>query len=721
MLISLSPSLATWHKSDSNEPCFKHSCSSTAALPQPRARAHSQSIFCLDVYTTQVFDGLQMDGVRDSTMSTVHSALRSAEELNFSHEATSHVGSADGRCRALPGRSVLASTVAAAVVRRRLESSTIGGETSRRDYSASGTSVNAGSSAESRSSACIEENMIAKVEEPNEAERLQLVADMLSSSDVDVRDAAIKATKKAFGAAGTLRKAGGLSSRASLLVWAGAATALMAETHPPNIRRLVRLLSRVGFHLQGCCLPSPMAHKLWDHLRGLCQIGSEDVHAGALEVMGVVMRLDEAPAAEDESGPSCSALRLDEYTSLLEDGVDSAQPVVTRAAVAASLASSGLLKTASTAAASAGTSASADPSTVPAAAALTTGVAFDREQDEVRVDRDAGTCTRLWFVALSLLQDDDEGVRDCTSRACAAAASHGMSTTVGAGGSAGESVLHTASNKKFVESFTAPPKQTCFFFEPPDLVLTSQCCLFSCPTSGGRVDLCAVDRVLSHLAAIAENDGGGRAAEHFVSNLLRVLVGTPGTTSAPADAGLNGVGIGANSQEARFDMEYERNGEDEDEDTIFGHERRNQFQEPAVFARVAAPYLCRALVALDAREGGSTVFPAVVLLGLARVLGSLSDKLEELDGAGSASWHAGVYGGLVSAAAVGAAVFVFFSIGDHRTKHGGEGGAGGLLSRELARARKACEDFEAVRGGSQGVHPEVSSVISQALYAASSF
>ena len=380
-----------------------------------------------------------MDGVPDSSTSSVHSALRSAEELNFSHETTSHMGSADGRRRVLPGRSALASAVTAAVVRRRLESFAMGRGTSRRDHAGSGANVSVGSAAEPRSNACVEENMNANVDEPNEAEQLQLVADMLSSPDVDVRDAAIKATKKAFGAAGTLWKAGGLSSRASLLVWAGTATALMAETHPPNIRRLVRLLSRIGFHLQGCFLPSPMANQLWDHLRGLCQAGSEDVHAGALEVMGVIMRLREAPPAADNSGPSCSAPRLDEYTSLLEDGVDSAQPVMTRAAVATSLASSGLLKAASTEAASAATSASAGPSTDPGAVALATGVTSDREQEEFREDRRAGTSTRLWFVALSLLQDDDERVRNCASRACAAAASHGSSTIARAGGSAGGS------------------------------------------------------------------------------------------------------------------------------------------------------------------------------------------------------------------------------------------------------------------------------------------
>eukprot|EP00752_Nemacystus_decipiens_P004263 g3894.t1 len=625
------------------------------------AKSRCPPIRCAMLQVLQAFAGLQMDNEQDCTMSSVQGALRSAEELNFSHEATSRVESAGGRRRALPARSVLASAVVAAVVRRRLESCTVGTGTSRTD-----------SAAEPKSTDFMLENRRTKVEEATAEEQLQLVADMLSSPDVDVRDAAIKATKKSFGAAGTLRNAGGLSSRASLLVLAGAVTALMAETHPPNIRRLVRLLSRVGVHLQGCCLPSRMVSQLWDRLQDLCQGGSEDVQAGALEVMGVIMRLGEEPAAEDGSSQSCSATRLDKYTSLLEAGVESAQPVVTRAAVAASLASSGLLKTASTAAASTVVPASADPCTAPAAVALTAGVTLDREQEEVRENRHVGTTTRLWFVALSLLQDDDEGVRNCASRACAAAASHGSSTAAGAGGSA-----------------------------------------------GGRVDLCAVDCVLSHLVAIAESDGGGRAAEHFVLNLVRVLAGTSGPIGAAVDTGLNGVGICAPSQ-GRVDMDGEGNGEDEDEGSIFGHEERYQFQEPTVFARVAAPYLRRALVALAARRGGSAVLPEAVLLGLARVLGNLSDKLEELHLPGSASWHPGVYGGLVSSAAAGVAVFEFVSMSDRR-QHGGDGGAPGLLSRELARAKKACEHFEAVRGGSQDVHPEASTAISHALTAARSF
>lgn len=233
------------------------------------------------------------------------------------------------------------------------------------------------------------------------------------------------------------------------------------------------------------------------------------------------------------------------------------------------------------------------------------------------------------------------------------------------------------------------------------------------------MDLCAVDRVLAHLATVAEIDGGGCAAEHFVLNLVRVFAGMPGTISATADAGLQGVGVGATSQ-GPFDMEDGGNSEDEDEDMIFGHEERNQFQEPTVFARVAAPYLCRALVALDARDGGSTVLPEAVLLALVSVLGSLSGKLEEVDDPASATWHPGVYGGIVSSAVVGAAVFEFFSTSARR-KHGAGGAAADeLLSRVLGRAKKACEDFEAVRGGSADVHPEVSSVIYHALIAARS-
>lgn len=232
------------------------------------------------------------------------------------------------------------------------------------------------------------------------------------------------------------------------------------------------------------------------------------------------------------------------------------------------------------------------------------------------------------------------------------------------------------------------------------------------------MDLCAVDCVLSHLAAVAENDRGGYAAKHFVLNLVRVFAGMPGIINAhhlPTDTGVNGVGVG-DTLRCQFDMEDEGNGENGDEDMIFGQEERNQFQEPVVFARVAAPYLCRALVALDARDGGSIVFPEGVLPGLAHLLGCLSGKLEDLDGPGSATWHPEVYGGIVSSAAVGAAVFEFFSARGRRTHgNGGDAPVGLLLSRELSRARKAWEDFEAARGGSEDVHPEVSSVISHAL------
>lgn len=426
-----------------------------------------------------------------STTSSVQSALRSAEELNFSYEAASSIGSADGRCRTLPGRSVLVSAVAGAAVRHRLESATLG----RGIFScpATGAGLTISSPAEPRNGACIvEEDTNTKVEEPIEVKQVQLAADMLSSPDVDIRDAAIKATKKTFGAASTLRKAGDLSPQVSLKVWAGAATALMAETHPPNIRRLVRLLSRVGFHLQGCCLSSPMVNQLWDHLRGLCEFGSDDVHAGALEVMGVVMRLGEAPATEDESGPSCSALRLDEYTSLLEGGVDSAQPVVTRAAVAASLASSGLLKTASTTAAPTIKSASVGLSTAAAAAASTTSVDLKCKQEEVRADCRAGTSTRLWFVALSLLQDDDESVRINSSRACAAAIDHSSSTTAGAGGTAGESALLKL---EVLEVLVAC--ETCLFLGlnfSSFLAHWTDVCLYLCFTMGLSVVCKLLDR-----------------------------------------------------------------------------------------------------------------------------------------------------------------------------------------------------------------------------------
>lgn len=379
----------------------------------------------------QVLSGLETDPVRgggSTATSGVQAALRTAQELNFSRETCSpQAGPSAGRCRrVIPGRSVLASAVTGAIVRRRLESSIFRRGVKPPPGRRRGESVDgaAGAAAERREEGIVD---VAQEEakEPQETTRLRLVVELLSASDVDVRDAAIKATKKFFGSA-ALRKAGVASSRESLMVWAGAAKALVAEGHPPNIRRLVRLLSRVGFYLRDdCSLPPPTGQLLWDHLRGLCECGPGDVHAGALEVMGAIIRLGRAPAAPLVKGEEGrSTLDVDEYASLLERAVDPGQPAATRSAAAASLASSGLLKIETAAA--------------PAAAAAASTPAFTAPLSAAGGGAGAGACVRLWFVALSLLQDDDEGVRNRAARACAAAAAAGSSVADGAGGRAGE-------------------------------------------------------------------------------------------------------------------------------------------------------------------------------------------------------------------------------------------------------------------------------------------
>lgn len=274
------------------------------------------------------------------------------------------------------------------------------------------------------------------------------------------------------------------------------------------------------------------------------------------------------------------------------------------------------------------------------------------------------------------------------------------------------------------------------------------------------MDLCAVDLVLVHLAALAENGGGAFCtAEHVVLNLLRVLAGKTGTATTDDEQVLeaakttaqggahegNGGGAGPeggvsnpnpNPPPRRYGgMDQSNVGDDEEEDTIFGHEERNQFQEPTLFARVAAPYLCCALVALlESRNAGAgaVIFPEPILQGLAGVLKSLSDKLEGLKGLAVATWSPGVYDGIVSSAAVAAAVFEFFSARDCCEVCGAIGDDGGdgdgddaavvglVLPKELARAKKSCEEFEAVLSGNEDVHPAVSRAVGFALAAARS-
>lgn len=312
----------------------------------------------------QVLAGFTMDG--RGSVGKVRSALKTSWEVNFAD--TVRPGSSG---RVVPGRSVLVAAVVGTAVRCRL------GRALVEEPGSAGVGPTDG-----------EEG--AETSPENE---VQFAASLLTSPDTDVRDSAIKATKKFFGPGSGHDRKARVSQKASLLVWAAAANALMCEVHPPNVRRLVRLLSRVGMCLRGCPLPDSVG-LLWDHLRGLCEDGaaggSEEVHAGALEVMGVIVRLGK-PVEE----ASRSAVDLDEYAGLLEAAADALMPVATRAASAASLASSRLLGTAAP------------------------GHLGDRTGPG---SCDIGAFVRLWFVALSLLQDDEERVRTCAARACAAAA-----------------------------------------------------------------------------------------------------------------------------------------------------------------------------------------------------------------------------------------------------------------------------------------------------------
>ena len=554
------------------------------------------------------------------SVAKVQSALQTAREDNFSHAVRTGSGG-----RVVPGRSVLVAAVVGAAVRSRLGRALVG-EADRVGGSCSG----------------------GEGTETSPAEEVEFAVSLWTSDDMDVRDAAIKATKKFFGP-GRDRKAGGVSQEVSLLVWAAAAHALMAEVHPPNVRRLVRLLARVGLCLRRSSLSDP-AGLLWDHLRRLCGDGqaggSEEVHAGALEVMGVIVRLGKS-VADGESRPSVD---FDEYAGLLECAADAFQPVSTRAASAASLASSRLLAMSSPG--------HVDSRGGPGACGV-------------------GAFVRLWFVALSLLQDDDERVRICAAQACADTADSSSSEKDVSGGGKWGSLR-----------------------------------------GGGRVGIFAVDRALARLSGLAE-DPDGRAAEHFALNLLRVLAVTseaggeiiPATLNdevnvgAVTDAGVGGGGFGGG------DVDEDVGEASEDGEMIFGREERNRFQEPGLFACVAAPYLLRALVALDARD---QPLPASVMQGMSGVLHGLAEKLESLRDSASATWLPAVYRGIISASAAGGAVLEFMASRHDRKHNGGDVD----LLKQVARAVKACEGFEAVLGRNESAHPEVSRGVGLALRAA---
>lgn len=561
----------------------------------------------------------------------LQSALRTAQELNFAEAI--RPGS-PGR-RRVPGRSLLVHAVVTATLQHRFNLIMVGG--SQRggvlERPLPATEVEGGGGA------ALSE------------QELQSVLSLLWSSDTDERDAAIKATKKTFGPRLLLLHGGGgggggtvaFSEGSLLRVWVAAAEALAAEDHPPNVRRLVRLLVRVGFHLRGGSLPAS-SQPLWNHLRGLCDgssaVGSEDVHAGALEAMGVMVRLAKTSGGDGGDNYSGSVVDVDLFARSVESAASVDQPVSMRAAAAASLASSSLL--------------------------LNATVSLSDVHGRRHAPHSVPTFMRLWFVALTLLQDDNERVRLCAARACTAI--EGVSS-IDAGGDV---------------------KDT------------------SAARGGGRVELCAVNLVLSRLAAMAERrQDGGRAAEEFALNLLSVFSSMPGTS--PEELVLMG-----SCPEGSADLDESNNLDEGDGSPIFGREERNQNQEPALFACVAAPYLSRALAALDPLEA---TFREGVLVGLVQVLDRLAGNLEALTELlrrmPRATWLSGVYQGIIASLAVGTAVL------ESAVARVSRGRAVGtvVLAAEVARVTTACSGFEAAFGGDERVHPAVSNAVTRALRA----
>ncbi|CAB1101686.1 unnamed protein product [Ectocarpus sp. CCAP 1310/34] len=675
----------------------------------------------------EVLSGLETERRRCiTTPGAVQSALHRAEEMNFSLEAGPQVTPSGDR-RVVPGRSVLASAIVGAVIRRRLTLAfngcraaaelRAGGDVSLGEGTAinpagdtgkvSGesamgvvASVNPGvGGVSARVTTAPGKNKRDEEHETSEVTQARYVAELFLTPDVDVRDAAIKATKKFIGE-GSRRRNLVMSPQGSYLIWAGAAKALMEESHPPNVRRLVRLLARVGLHLRGYCVPPAAVDSLWKHLRRLFdgEGGPGEAQAGALEVMGVIIRLDRRQRlvneiqTDEKGGSSFIAVRVEEYASFLERAVGPAQPVVARAAAAASLASAGILSTAaptsttSTAGASAAcpaftasSAASNDtkgearsiPRTVAAAGDTASG-----QHGEQCPDLSSGTFGRSWFVALSLLQDDDERVRSFAARVCAAAVSSSTNSAQGARDGA-----------------------------------------------GGRVDLCAVDLALANLASLAK-EGGAYTAEDLVLNLLRVFGGmlaecsvragkSLGSIGDGAAVGMKGVGVISPSHDDDVDGLA---GGDGDADIIFGREERSQFQEPTLFAGVAAPYLCRALEALDGGEGSIPVFPEPVSQGLVNVLGKFAGMLEGLSGVTSLAWEPGVYQGVMCSALIGASIMEYLCSRGCRIESRGRDEAAGIeLSGQLRRAKEACGYFESGIGWSEGSHPAVSEVVARTL------
>lgn len=248
-------------------------------------------------------------------------------------------------------------------------------------------------------------------------------------------------------------------------------------------------------------------------------------------------------------------------------------------------------------------------------------------------------------------------------------------------------------------------------FAPPFLpcVLAHHTC--SHPVTGGRVDLCAVDFALAHMATIAEDMGTDTLAS-FVKRLVRMLsniLAASGTRDLlSAEEGVAGALPGGAIGSVVDVQHMDQDRDDNDHDMIFGHEEWNGLHEPTLFASVAATYLRRALVALDAGDSRVAVLPGVVMRELAGLLNTLASNIPQCGGSAGTTWQPEAYHSIVSSSVVGAAVLPFFGSRDVRECAGEQtGNARKLMGLELARARRVFTDLESTHGGNEAAHPGV--------------
>lgn len=621
-------------------------------------------------------EGASARGAASGASCSIRSALRTTREANLLEVI--EPGAAG---RHMPGQSLLVSYVVNAGVEERLASVFFGNSQGDVKLEGGDDMVEEGNGKRAGTNDGDQSARDAK------EDSLQFVLGLLSHTDVDVRDAAIKASKKWFGLRSLRRSICGttkalkaklqLPETAVLEVWAAGARALVVEIHPPNMRRLLRLLSRAGSWLTSDFSRLPKlepAHPLWEHLCLLCDdgtgmgTGAGDIHAGALEVLGIIVRLAGGGAiGVGTDNMTTTRLSVDglgdvdhgAYARLLENAADPEQPLSTRVAAAQSLASSGLLL-------------------------------LDDDWPTAGEGYVAGF-VRVWFVLLSLSQDHDERVRICAARACSAAGGEEYPRTASAeiSGTSGSTRLPPALN---------------------DLQALRQ-----------------VQAVLARMILLAEKGAGG-AAEHVVLALLRAFSTIPGSSLEEllemaslrvgvekyrdTDGGVEDLGDMITGADVAGSGRGDCGGDGEE---IFGNEDHSQFEEPSLFACVAAPYLCRALMALGASTKGESL-PETVAEAIVSVLGNLAEIIEGFVGpfaiAPSLTWFPEVYGGVTATLAIGTAVLQFVATRKDRTQANepmvGDEDFDADFVRESARITKACLLFdEAGLHRRKGVHPDI--------------